>query len=131
MVPFFNLTKQYQNLKSEINKAILSVCKSGMFVLGKNVTQFEKELANYIGVNYALGVSSGSAALILALEALGIEEGDEVIVPANTYIATVFAVSHVGATPVFIDHDKYYNINPDLIAEKITNKTRAIIAVHL
>jgi dTDP-4-amino-4,6-dideoxygalactose transaminase len=131
MIPFFNLTKQYQSLKSQIDEAILSVCKSGIFCLGEKVILFEKELAKYIGINYAFGVNSGSASLILALEVLGIKEGDEVIVPANTYIATVFAVSHVNAVPVFIDHDDYYNINPDIIESKITEKTKVIIAVHL
>jgi len=131
MINLLDLKKQYQTLKPEIDKAILSVCESGIFCLGENVAQFEKELAKYLGVNYVLGVNSGSAALLLALEALGIKEGDEVMVPANTYIATVFAVSHVRAIAIFIDHDEYYNINPELIEEKITNKTKAIIVVHL
>jgi len=126
-----DLTRQYQQIKPEINKAIQDVCESGMFCLGENVKKFEEEAANYIGVKYAIGVNSGSASLILALEALGIGKGDEVIVPANTYIATIFAVSHVGATPVFVDHDTYYNINVNEVKEKITKKTKAVIAVHL
>lgn len=131
MIPFLDLKEQYQNLKKEIDKAILDVCKSGMFVLGENVEKFEKEIADYVGVKYAIGVNSGSAALTLSLHSLDIGPGDEVIVPANTYIATVFAVSHVGATPVFVDHDEYYNIDPDDIEKKITKKTKAIIMVHL
>jgi dTDP-4-amino-4,6-dideoxygalactose transaminase len=102
-----------------------------MFCLGEQVAKFEAEVAQYIGVNHAIGVNSGSAALNLALQALSIGPGDEVIVPANTYIATVFAVSHCGATPVFIDHDEYYNIDSDLIEKAITPKTKAIIPVHL
>jgi dTDP-4-amino-4,6-dideoxygalactose transaminase len=86
-----------------------------MFCLGENVKKFEEEVANYIGVKHAIGVNSGSASLNLALEALGIGPGDEVIVPANTYIATVFAVSHVGATPIFVDNDEYYNIDPKMM----------------
>jgi len=130
-VKSFDLTRQYQQLKPEIDQAILDVCASGMFCLGKQVAKFEAEVAQYIGVDYAIGVNSGSAALNLALLALGIGPGDEVIVPANTYIATVFAVSHAGATPVFVDHDEYYNIDPNLIEKVITPKTKAIIPVHL
>jgi dTDP-4-amino-4,6-dideoxygalactose transaminase len=126
-----DLTRQYQQLKPEIDTAIQNVCTSGMFVLGEQVTKLEAEVAQYIGVNHAIGVNSGSAALNLALQALNIGPGDEVIVPANTYIATVFAVSHCGATPIFIDHDEYYNIDPDLIEKAITPKTKAIIPVHL
>jgi len=126
-----DLTRQYQQLKPEIDQAIQDVCASGMFCLGEQVTKFEAEVAQYIGVSHAIGVNSGSAALNLALIALDIGPGDEVIVPTNTYIATVFAVSHVGATPVFVDHDKYYNIDPKEVSKKITNKTKAIIMVHL
>lgn len=131
MIPLLNLTRQYKNIKIEIDKAILDVCTSGMFCLGENVKKFEEEVAQYIGVKHAVGVNSGSASLMLALEALGIGPGDEVIVPTNTYIATVFAVSHVGATPVFVDNDEYYNIDVKQVREVITKKTRAIIAVHL
>lgn len=130
-IPAFNLTKQYQKLKPEIDKAIQNVCTSGIFCLGEQVAKFECEVAQYIGVSHAIGVNSGSAALNLALQALNIGPGDEVIVPANTYIATVFAVSHCGATPVFVDHDDYYNIDPDLVEKVITPKTKAIIPVHL
>lgn len=126
-----DLTRQYKQLKPEIDQAILDVCASGMFCLGEQVAKFEAEVAQYIGVKHAIGVNSGSAALNLALIALNIGPGDEVIVPANTYIATVFAVSHVGATPVFVDHDEYYNIDPNLIEKAITPKTKAIIPVHL
>jgi dTDP-4-amino-4,6-dideoxygalactose transaminase len=126
-----DLTLQYKQLKPQIDKAILDVCASGMFCLGEQVKKFEEEVAKYIEVNYALGVNSGSAALNLALQALEIGPGDEVIVPANTYIATVFAVSHAGATPVFVDHDETYNIDPILILKAITPKTKAIVPVHL
>ena len=130
-VPQLSLTRQYQQLKTEIDKAIQGVCASGMFCLGEQVTKFEAEVAQYIGVSHAIGVNSGSAALNLAILALDIGPGDEVIVPANTYIATVFAVSHAGATPVFVDHDAYYNIDQNLIEKAITSKTKAIIPVHL
>jgi len=131
MIPQLNLTRQYKQLKPRIDKAILDVCAKGMFCLGENVKKFEEEVADYIGVKHAIGVNSGSASLILALEALGIGPEDEVIVPANTYIATIFAVSHVGATPVFVDHDEYYNIDINQVKKKLTKKTKAVIAVHL
>lgn len=131
MIPLLDLKRQYQNLKAEIDKAILGVCKSGSFILGENVKKFEKELTDYIGVKHAIGVGSGSSALLLAVKACGIGPGDEVIVPANTYIATAFAVSHAGARPIFVDHDKYYNMNPVELLTKITDKTKAIIPVHL
>ena len=131
MIPLLDLKRQYANLKIDIDKAISDVVTSGMFCLGNQVKEFEKEIAKYVGVEHAIGVNSGSAALTLAVEALEITKGDEVIVPANTYIATVFAISHAGATPVFVDHDAFYNIDPEEIKKKITPKTKAIIAVHL
>lgn len=131
MIPLLDLKRQYKNLKPEIDEAIQRVVDSGMFCMGNEGKAFEKELAEYVGVKHAIGVNSGSAALTLAIQALGIGEGDEVIVPANTYIATPFGVSHNGAKPVFVDHDGYYNINPDLIEDKITRNTKAILVVHL
>jgi len=131
MIPLLDLKRQYRYLKEEMDKAISRVLESGMFCLGKEVGAFEKEIAEYVGVTHAIGVNSGSIALTLALEALDIKKGDEVIVPANTYIATIFAVSHVGAKPIFVDHDEFYNMNTEEIKKRITKHTKAIMPVHL
>lgn len=126
-----DLRRQYNQIKTEVDKAILGVCESGMFCLGENVKKFEEEAAKYIGTKYGIGVNSGSASLNLALEALNIGPEDEVLVPANTYIATVFAISHVGATPVFVDCNTNYTIDVEQAKQKLTKKTKAVIAVHL
>jgi len=131
-VKFLDLEAAYLELKSEIDKAVKKVLKSGWYILGENVEAFEEEFANYCGVKYCIGVGCGLDALELILRAYNIGVGDEVIVPSNTYIATVLAVSNVGATPVFVEPDEEtYNIDPEKIEEKITKKTKAIIAVHL
>lgn len=131
MIKQFDLERQLKTLHPEISKELGKIFETGQFCLGQKVEQFENSFAEYLGTKYAVGVNSGSAALILALEALGIGLGDEVIVPVNTYIATAFAVSHVGATPVFVDHDCYYNIEIEEIQKHLTSKTKAIIVVHL
>lgn len=131
MIKQFDLTEQYKKLKPEIGEAIQKVLDSGQFCMGKQLEKFEENFAKYIGTKHAIGVNSGSVALTLSLEALGIGPGDEVLVPANTYIATAFAVSHVGATPVFVDNDEYYHMSIMDIVDKITERTKAIIPVHL
>ena len=131
-VPFNDVQLINQSVQSEIEEAFRQVFNSGSFVLGKNVKAFEENYAAYNQTKEAVGVSSGLDALILSLKALGIGTGDEVIVPSNTYIATAIAVSHVGATPVFVEPKKdTYNLDPSLIEAAITNSTRAIIPVHL
>ena len=131
-IELINLKRQYKNLKDEINKAIEKVLKNGQYILGPEVKAFEKEIAEYLGVRYAIGVANGTDALVLSLRALGIGPGDEVITTPFTFFATAEAVSQVGATPVFVDIDPdTYNINPDLIEEKITEKTKAILPVHI
>lgn len=131
-VPFLDIGAQHKGLKKEISSAINRVIERGDFILGKEVSIFEKEFAKVCKVKYALGVSSGTAALFLALKARGLKEGEEVIVPAFTYIATAFAVSYCGVKPVFVDIDeKTYNIDAGKIKSAITDKTRAIIPVHL
>ena len=131
-IPILDLKAQYKSIKTEIDTAIKRVVDSQYFVLGPEVEAFEKEVAAYCGTKYAVGVANGTDALVLALRALGIGPGDEVITTPFTFIATAEAVSLVGAKPVFADIDpKTYCINPELIEHKITKDTKAIIPVHL
>jgi dTDP-4-amino-4,6-dideoxygalactose transaminase len=131
-VPFVDLKAQHQEIKAEVEKAIKKVIEKSDFILGEELELFEKEFAEYCGVKFCVGVASGTEALWLTLLALDIKKGDEVIIPANTFIATALAVLMAGAKPILVEIDpKTYNINPALIEEKITPKTRAIIPVHL
>lgn len=131
-IPLVDLTRQYKQIKYEIDNKIQDVLESGIFILGENVRLFEKEFARFCDVKYGIAVASGSDALTLSIEALGINKGDEVIAPANTFIATVDAISHSQATPVLVDIDpETYNIDPEKIEENINDKTKAIIPVHL
>lgn len=131
-IPFLDLTAQIKPHKEQYLELISKVIDDTAFASGKYVEEFENNFAKYNNSNYAIAVNSGTSALHLALRAFGIGAGDEVILPSHTFIATAWAVSYVGATPVFVDVDeKYYTINPNLIEEKITNNTKAIIPVHL
>ena len=131
-VPFLDLKAQYQSIKSEVDEAIQSVVESCAFVKGPAVKKFEKNFAEYCGAKYAVGVANGSDALYLALRALGIGAGDEVITTPDTFIATTEAITLTGAQVVFVDiNPKTYNIDISKIEEKITPKTKAIIPVHL
>jgi dTDP-4-amino-4,6-dideoxygalactose transaminase len=131
-IPFQNLKQEYRNLKEEIDSAVASVLDSGQYILGENVAAFEHEFATYCGVKYGVGVASGTDALTLALNAIGVGQGDEVITVPNTYIATADAIARNNATPVFVDIDPMiYTINIGAIKAAITNRTRAIIPVHL
>jgi dTDP-4-amino-4,6-dideoxygalactose transaminase len=131
-IPLLDLVAQYQTIKSEIDLAVQRVLDSGWFILGEEVSSFEEEMAAYLGVKHAVGVASGTDALILALRALDIGEGDEVIVPAYTFFATVSTVIHVGAHPVLVDIDpRTYCLDPELVRAAVTPKTRAVIPVHL
>jgi dTDP-4-amino-4,6-dideoxygalactose transaminase len=131
-IPFVDLVSQYESLRSEILPAIESVMSSAQFILGNEVNLFEEEFSAYCGAKYCIGVGSGTEALHLALRASDIGPGDEVITAANSFIATAFAISYVGATPVFIDvNKKDFNIDVELIENAITDKTKAIIPVHL
>jgi len=122
----------YVELKSELDQAYNRVMTSGWYILGDEVELFEEEFANYCGVNYCVGVANGLEALQLILEGFNIGPGDEVIVPANTYIATWLAVSYAGATPVPVEPDeRTYNIDPARIETAITGRTKAIMPVHL
>lgn len=131
-VPFLDLRAPYLELQDEIDDAIGHVLGRGSFILGKEVDAFEHAFASYLGVHHCIGVGSGLDALHIAIRALGAGPGDEVLVPANTYIATWLAVSYAGAVPVPIEPDtRTYTIDPDRIEAAITPRTRGIIPVHL
>ncbi|MBE9062088.1 DegT/DnrJ/EryC1/StrS family aminotransferase [cf. Phormidesmis sp. LEGE 11477] len=131
-IPILDLKPQYQAIKSEIQAAIDAVLESGQFVLGPTVANFEAEAARYLGVKHAIGVNSGTDALIIGLRALGIEAGDEVITTCFSFFATAESISNIGAKPVFVDiQADSFNINPDLIEAAVTAKTKAIMPVHL
>ncbi len=132
MIPLVDLTAQYHAIKKEIDAAVLSTLESGHFILGPQVTKFEESIASYLGVDFAIGLASGTDALVLALRALNIGAGDEVIIPAYTFFATAGTVLSVGAKPVFVDIDpRSYQIDVTKIKAAITSKTKAIIPVHL
>lgn len=131
-IPFLDLNAQITPHKENLLNLISKVIDKTAFASGSFVEEFENNFAIFNNSKYCVGVNSGTSALHLALLALDIKSGDEVILPSHTFIATVWAVTYVGATPVFVDVDKdYYTINPSLIEEKITSKTKAIIPVHL
>ena len=131
-IPFLDLRAQYATIAEEIDAAIAGVVHRADFILGEDVAAFESEFAEYLGVKAVVGVASGLAALELALRAYDIGPGDEVITPANTFIATVLSIVAVGAKPVLVDMDpKTHNIDPDAIEAAVTSRTRVIMPVHL
>ena len=131
-VPLLDLKGQYEQIRAEIEPAVLKQMADQAFVLGPTVEAFEKNIAKYCQVNHAVGMSSGTDALLCALMAYGVGPGDEVIIPTFTFFATAGVVARLGATPVFADIDPLtYNIDPDSIEDKITDETKAIIPVHL
>lgn len=126
-----NLKRQFDLHSEEYNKKALEVLNSGWYILGNEVKEFEKEFASYIGSKYCAGVASGMDALTIAFRILGIAEGDEVIVCSNAYIACVMGITLNGGTPVFVEPDEYDNLDANRIEEKISSRTKAILAVHL
>jgi dTDP-4-amino-4,6-dideoxygalactose transaminase len=131
-VPLCDVLKQYHELEPEILSAVSRVLASGQVILGPEVAALERELARYCGAGHAVGCSSGTDALLLALHAAGVRPGDEVILPAFTFFATVGAVCRAGATPVLVDIDPVTcNLDPVQVEHKVTDRTRAIIPVHL
>lgn len=131
-IPILDLTLQYQTIQTEIQEAIDRVLNSGRFILGEEVANFEEAVADYLSVQHAIGVNSGTDALIISLHCLGIGKGDEVITTPYSFFATAEAISRVGATPIFVDVEpETFNIDFRKIVEKITSRTRAILPVHL
>lgn len=130
-VNFNQLDRGYLKYKEEYDKAAIDTLTSGNYILGEQCKQFENNFKSYIGTEYCVGLNSGLDALILSFRALNLTSGDEVIVPANTYIASVLAVTENDLTPIFVEPDEYYNLNVLEIERNITERTRAILVVHL
>lgn len=131
-IPFFSFSGMHPAIKSEIQDVFEKFYDSNWYVLGEFTKQFEIDYAEWSNVDHAVGVSNGLDGLILALKCLNLKKGDEVIVPSNTYIASILAVTHNGLTPILVEPDrKTFNIDPELIKEKITERTKAIMPVHL
>jgi dTDP-4-amino-4,6-dideoxygalactose transaminase len=132
MIEYENLEKSNRPFFDEIESAVNTVIRKGFYILGSNVSEFEHEFAEYCGSGFCVGVASGLDALVLALKSLDLPAGSEVLVPSNTYIATILAIVNSGHTPVLVEPDiKTYNIDPELIIPHITKKTAAILVVHL
>ncbi len=130
-VPFLDLQAQFATIKDQVLPKVAELCAQASFVGGAEVTAFEQEFAAFCGARHCVGVANGTDAIWLTLKAMGIGPGDEVIVPVNTFFATAEAVTAVGATPVFVDCDRAYHLDPSGVAAAVTDRTRAIIAVHL
>lgn len=132
LIPFVDLKAQYRALKPEIDRCISQVLEAAVFILGPNVAAFEREFASYIGAEHVIGCANGSDALELVFRAWQVGPGDEVLIPANTWITSASSATMYGATPVFVDTDpRYFTIDVGKIEEKITSRTRAIVPVHL
>lgn len=131
-VPYFDVKRQYTGLKKEFEAALKNVASSGAYILAAPTAEFEQQFAKYCGGKYAIGVGSGTDALVLSMKASGIGPGDEVIAPSFTFVATAFAIMHVGATPVLVDVDpQTYTLSAAAVEKAITKKTKAILPVHL
>ncbi|MDK2920215.1 MAG: hypothetical protein PWQ37_2948 [Candidatus Petromonas sp.] len=131
-IPLIDLRKQYETIRNKADRKILEVLSSAKYIMGENVKQFEKEMCEYLEVKNAISVGNGTDALVIALKALGIGQGDEVITSPFTFFATAESISAVGATPVFVDvRLDTFNIDPSKIEEKITSRTKAIMPVHI
>jgi len=131
-IPFLDLKVQYQTIREQVLSSIEQVLESCEFILGPNVSAFEQEIAEYLGVKHAIGVGNGTDALVLILDALGIGPGDEVVTAPYTFFATAECVSRLGAKPVFIDIDPItLTIDPEKLEQAITSRTKAVIPVHI
>lgn len=131
-IPLLDLKTQYNSIREEIESEVLDVLRSGHYVLGPRVEEFERAVADYCGVKYAVGVANGTDALVLSLDAIGVGSGDEVITSPFTFYASAESISRLGATPVFVDIDPHtYNLDAGQIESRITPRTKAIIPVHI
>ncbi len=131
-VPLLDLKRQYASIKTEVDEAVHKVLHHAQFILGPEVKTFEENIASYCKTKFAIGVASGTDALLISLRACGVGPGDEVIIPTFSFFATAGVVHNLGAQPVFVDIGPYtYNLDPDLIEEKISKKTKVIMPVHL
>ena len=130
-VPFTDLKRSFEAYQDEYENAALRALRSGWYILGSELESFEREFASYIGIDYCVGVGCGQDALTLALRALEISEGDEVVVAGNTYIATVLAITENGAVPVFVDCNEYYEIDESKIEQALTPQTKAVLVTNL
>lgn len=131
LIQMANLAREHARYREEIETAALGVLRSGGYILGPEVASFEREFAAYCGASSAVGVSNGSDAIVVALQALGVGPGDEVITTAFSYFASASAILRTGATPVFVDIDTSFNLSPSRVSEAITPRTRAVLAVHI
>lgn len=131
-IPLINLKKQYETIKGQCDEKVLDILSNAQYIMGENVKLFEKEFSQYLGIKHAISVANGTDALIIALKALGIGQGDEVITSPYTFFATSESISAVGATPIFVDvRLDTFNMDPTKIEERITAKTKAIMPVHI
>ncbi|HDS01158.1 MAG TPA: transcriptional regulator, partial [candidate division Zixibacteria bacterium] len=131
-VPLLDLTRQYKGIKSEIDQAVHKVLEHTRFIMGPEVEQFEEQAARYCGSKYAIGVASGTDALLIALRACGVKAGDEVITSTFSFFASAGVISRLGATPVFVDIDPdTYNLKPEEVKKAVSDKTRVIMPVHI
>lgn len=131
LIPFNILDRFYKKYRKELEAKALNILRNCDYILSKEVNNFEKEFAEFVGCKYCVGVASGLDALWISIKNLGIAENDEIIVPANTYIASILGISLAGATPILVEPDIYNNIDTNKIEEKITKNTKAILPVHL
>ena len=130
-IKYINLAAQYDSINNEIKKEIFKIFKNSAFILRKSVFKFEQKICKILGVKYCVSVNSGTDALLFALSQVGLKKNDEIITPSHTYVASVSAINHVGAVPIFVDIEEDFNIDPKAIEKKISKKTKAIMVVHL
>ncbi|MGM0650779.1 MAG: DegT/DnrJ/EryC1/StrS family aminotransferase, partial [Bacteroidota bacterium] len=130
-VPFNDLYALHAGIKEELNDTLSNVIETNAFIEGRFLEAFERNFAAKLGVQHCIGVGSGTAAIWIALKMTGVKDGDEVILPANTYVACTEAIKMTGAKPVYADHDEFFNLDPVELEKKISTKTKAVLPVHM